>query len=52
MSEIANRTGFYDQSHFTNQFVKVYGTPPSKYRALHTQYPGVRSVGAGVARVP
>jgi PAS domain S-box-containing protein len=37
ISDIAFRTGFYDQSHFTNQFVKVYGTPPSKYRALHAQ---------------
>ena len=35
MSDIAHRTGFYDQSHFTNQFVKLYRTPPSKYRALH-----------------
>jgi PAS domain S-box-containing protein len=52
MSEIANRTGFYDQSHFTNQFVKVYGLPPSKYRALHTQYPTLRSVSAAPARVP
>lgn len=52
MSEIANRTGFYDQSHFTNQFVKVYGTPPSKYRALHTQYPTLRNVSAGAPRVP
>lgn len=35
MSEIALKTGFYDQSHFTNQFVKSRGMPPSKYRALH-----------------
>ena len=42
MAEIADRTGFYDQSHFTNQFVKVYGTPPSKYRALHAQHPLLR----------
>jgi PAS domain S-box-containing protein len=33
MSEIALRTGFYDQSHFTNQFVKFRGMPPTKYRA-------------------
>jgi PAS domain S-box-containing protein len=32
MSEIALRTGFYDQSHFTNQFVKFRGMPPSKFR--------------------
>ncbi len=35
MSEIALRTGFCDQSHFSNQFVKVHGAPPSKYRSLH-----------------
>jgi transcriptional regulator GlxA family with amidase domain len=33
MSEISLRTGFYDQSHFTNQFVKYRNMPPSKYRA-------------------
>jgi PAS domain S-box-containing protein len=32
MSEIALNTGFYDQSHFTNQFVRRRGMPPSKYR--------------------
>jgi len=56
MSEIAHRTGFYDQSHFTNQFVKVHGTPPSKYRALHAQYPTLRAVSNAAAdtalRVP
>jgi PAS domain S-box-containing protein len=35
MSEIAHRTGFCDQSHFTNHFVKAHGLPPSKYRGLH-----------------
>jgi PAS domain S-box-containing protein len=39
MSEIAHRTGFYDQSHFTNQFAKTHGRPPSKYRAFHASYP-------------
>ena len=33
MSAIAIRTGFYDQSHLTNQFVRQRGLPPSKYRA-------------------
>jgi PAS domain S-box-containing protein len=42
MSDIAQRTGFYDQSHFTNQFVKTQGTPPSKYRLLHAKYPVLR----------
>jgi PAS domain S-box-containing protein len=35
MSEIALRTGFYDQSHFTNHFVKRWGMPPSRYRVVH-----------------
>lgn len=39
MSQIAVKTGFYDQSHFTNQFVKNRGTPPSKYRARHSSPP-------------
>jgi PAS domain S-box-containing protein len=30
--EIALETGFYDQSHFTNQFVRHKGMPPSHYR--------------------
>jgi transcriptional regulator GlxA family with amidase domain len=38
MSQIALKTGFYDQSfydqsHFTNQFVRRRGLPPAKYRA-------------------
>lgn len=40
MSEIAFKTGFYDQSHFTNQFTKGRGVPPSKYRAEHA--PGLQ----------
>ena len=35
MAEIAIRTGFYDQSHFTNHFARCYGMPPSKYRAQY-----------------
>ncbi|HVY29530.1 MAG TPA: AraC family transcriptional regulator [Polyangiaceae bacterium] len=35
MSEIAQRTGFYDQSHFTNQFVKRRGMPPTRYRVRY-----------------
>jgi PAS domain S-box-containing protein len=30
--DIALETGFYDQSHFTNQFVRYKGMPPSQYR--------------------
>lgn len=43
MSEIAVRTGFYDQSHFTKQFVKTRGVPPSKYRVLYARGPSRRS---------
>ena len=32
ISDIAVETGFYDQSHFTNQFVRHKGMPPSHYR--------------------
>jgi len=54
MAEIANRTGFCDQSHFTNHFGKVYGVPPSKYRAVHTNGPTLRIVptDASALRVP
>jgi AraC-like DNA-binding protein len=37
MAQIALRTGFYDQSHFTNRFVRHRGMPPSRYRALHAR---------------
>jgi PAS domain S-box-containing protein len=37
MAQIALKTGFYDQSHFTNRFVKARGMPPSRYRALHAR---------------
>jgi transcriptional regulator GlxA family with amidase domain len=32
LSAIALQTGFYDQSHFTNQFVRLKGMTPSLYR--------------------
>jgi PAS domain S-box-containing protein len=32
IAAIALQTGFYDQAHFTNQFVRYKGTPPSQYR--------------------
>lgn len=35
ISDIALRTGFYDQSHFTNQFARHRGLPPSQYRAKY-----------------
>jgi AraC-like DNA-binding protein len=37
MAQIALRTGFYDQSHFTNRFAKRHGVPPSQYRAAHAR---------------
>ncbi len=39
LAEIALRTGFYDQSHFSNQFVRAHGMAPSKYRARHHEQP-------------
>lgn len=37
ISDISLQTGFYDQSHFSNQFVRHRGLPPSQYRAKFTQ---------------
>lgn len=37
MSEIANRTGFFDSAHFTKRFVKENGISPFKYRNLNKQ---------------
>lgn len=36
LAEIAQRAGFYDQSHFTNAFQRAYGTTPARYRAAAT----------------
>jgi len=33
ISHIALQTGFYDQSHFSNQFVRHRGVPPSHFRS-------------------
>ncbi|GAA3685970.1 helix-turn-helix domain-containing protein [Streptomyces iranensis] len=35
MSVIANQTGFYDQSHLSNEFKKERGITPAEYRAAH-----------------
>ena len=32
-SEIAQLTGFFDQSHLTNSFRRQYGAPPLRYRS-------------------
>jgi PAS domain S-box-containing protein len=37
ISDISLQTGFYDQSHFSNQFVRHRGLPPSQYRAKFAQ---------------
>lgn len=29
IAEIANETGFSDESHFSRAFTRVYGTPPA-----------------------
>ncbi len=36
ISEIALHTGFYDPSHFTNQFTRLRGMPPSQYRRKYS----------------
>ena len=35
ISDISFRTGYYDQSHFTNHFSRQRGMPPSQYRARY-----------------
>ena len=37
ISDISLQTGFYDQSHFSNQFVRHRGLPPSQYRAKYAR---------------
>lgn len=37
ISDISLQTGFYDQSHFSNQFVRHRGLPPSQYRTKYAQ---------------
>ncbi len=37
MADIARQTGFYDQSHFAHQFVRLQGTTPSGYRRGHAR---------------
>jgi PAS domain S-box-containing protein len=36
ISEIALQTGFYDQSHFSNQFLRHRGMAPSQYRRKYS----------------
>jgi AraC family transcriptional regulator len=34
LAEVAQATGFHDQSHFTHAFVTVAGLPPARYRSI------------------
>lgn len=40
ISQIALQTGFYDQSHFTHQFVRHKGLTPSRFREKYTPRSG------------
>ncbi len=56
ISEIARQTGFYDQSHLSNQFTRHRGVSPSQYRAKYAaeaaETPnGELSAGRGDARI-
>ena len=46
ISDISLQTGFYDQSHFSNQFVRHRGLPPSQDRAKYAQTEEVDAVEA------
>ncbi|MEO0796722.1 MAG: AraC family transcriptional regulator [Verrucomicrobiota bacterium] len=36
LSSIAHEVGFYDHSHFSREFQKLFGTPPGVYRREHS----------------
>jgi PAS domain S-box-containing protein len=36
IASVALQTGFYDQAHFTNQFARFKGMPPSRYRKMYS----------------
>ena len=38
ISKVATETGFYDSSHFANQFVKNMGLSPKEYREKHLDH--------------
>ncbi|MDI1444341.1 AraC family transcriptional regulator [Polyangium sp. 6x1] len=42
LAEVALRTGFADQSHFTKAFGRAYRLPPRGYRAAHGRFPLAR----------
>lgn len=37
VSQIAQEVGFYDHSHFTREFQKLFGMPPGRYRKAHAK---------------
>lgn len=37
VSQIAQDVGFYDHSHFTREFQKLFGMPPGRYRKAHSE---------------
>ena len=37
VSEIAQEVGFYDHSHFTREFQKLFGMAPGRYRKAHAK---------------
>ncbi|MGC6424126.1 MAG: helix-turn-helix transcriptional regulator [Lentimonas sp.] len=37
ISVIAQEVGFYDHSHFTREFQKLFGLAPGRYRRKHTE---------------
>lgn len=39
VSQIAQNVGFYDHSHFTREFQKLFGSPPGRYRKEHSRDP-------------
>jgi PAS domain S-box-containing protein len=49
IGDIATRVGYYDHSHFTNEFARAKGMTPSEYRERHQRLPARRHVVRGVA---
>ncbi len=47
ISRISAETGFYDGSHFTNQFTKYTGLSPKAYREKHQAEQTLQDIGAG-----
>jgi PAS domain S-box-containing protein len=39
ISEVAQRVGFYDHSHFTREFKALFAMPPGRYRQRHRARP-------------